>query len=168
MDNTLRYVASCILVFLLQVLVANHIDMGPYIFISLLPLILMHIPASISDALRMLIAFALGLLLDIMTDGVTGLHAGAATALGALCGPIYRNRINTDWRNDSGIPTIRSIGPGHTLYAIVASLIYTSAYILLECVTFRPFWFILLRILISTAVSALLTVIIGRSLFRGR
>ena len=168
MDNTFRYVAVCILVFLLQVLVANHIDLGPYIFIGLLPLILMHIPASTSDALRMLIAFVLGLLLDITTDGVTGLHAGAATILGALCGPIYRNRINSDWRNDSGIPSVRTIGPGYTLYAIIASLIYICAYILLECATFRPFWFILLRILLSTAVSALLTVIIGRSLFRGR
>lgn len=168
MDHNLRYIAGCVLLFLLQVMVANHIDLGPYIFIGLLPLILMHIPATTSDALRMVIAFALGLLLDIMTDGVPGLHAGAATVLGALCGTIYRNRINTDWRNDSGVPTVLSIGPGYALYAFIATLIYVSAYILLECATIRPFWFILLRILLSTAVSTLLTVIIGRSLFRGR
>lgn len=69
------------LIFILQILICNYVDIGAYVYICILPLIIINIPMKTNINITMLAAFGIGLLLDMFAGGVMGLNAAAATML---------------------------------------------------------------------------------------
>ena len=65
----------CVLLFLLQLVLSDYVHLGPWVSLCLLPLLILQIPLSRSPHGVMLIAFGLGLGLDILSDGVPGAKA---------------------------------------------------------------------------------------------
>ncbi|MBO4768662.1 MAG: hypothetical protein J5495_03905 [Bacteroidales bacterium] len=154
-----------VLIFILQVLICNYVDLGAYIYICLLPLLIINIPMKLDIRLTMLIGFALGLLLDFFANGVLGLNAAAATTLAAFKGPLFQKTINKEHRYNIEVPSMRNVSViNYIIYLTMCTAIYLVTYMLLECVSLRPFLFILIRILISLAVNVALMAIISNSI----
>ena len=102
----------------------------------------------------MLIAFALGLGLDILSLGVPGLNAFAAVMAAAPRKSFYRWLVNRDRQDQTEVPTLRGVGIAkYSKYLGAITAVYLAAYILLDCVSFRPASFILLKFAVSTAAS---------------
>ena len=82
MSDILRQVLRFIFVILLQVLILNHITlygfMCPYLYI----VCILMLPVSIENWLRVIISFALGLIIDYFS-GTLGLHAASCVFMGA-------------------------------------------------------------------------------------
>ena len=68
------YFALYICFVALQILVCNYLNLGYLLTLSFLPVIVLLIPIRFSTISSMLIAFASGLLVDLLGDGVLGLN----------------------------------------------------------------------------------------------
>lgn len=153
------------LIFILQILICNYVDIGAYVYICILPLIIINIPMKTNINVTMLASFGIGLLLDMFAGGVMGLNAAAATMLGAFRGPVFRNTVNKEHRFTIDVPSIRNIGlNNYSIYVTACLLIYLTTYTVLDCISLRPFLFILMRILISLVIDTFLVVIISNSI----
>ena len=143
-----------VLVFLLQVVLSDYLHLGPWLYLCLIPFIILHIPLSRSPHYVMLIAFALGLGLDVLSLGVPGLNAFAAVMAAAPRKTFYRWLVNRDRQDQTEIPTLRGVGIAkYSKYLGAVTAVYLAAYILLDCVSFRPASFILIKFAVSTAAS---------------
>lgn len=153
------------LIFILQILICNYLDIGAYIYVCLVPLIILGIPMKTNINVTMLAGFGIGLLLDIFAGGILGLNAAAATTLAAFRGPLFRSSVNRENRNKVDVPSVSSIGlNNYIVYVTLSTLVYLAVYTMLECVSLRPFFFIVFRILISLIIDTALMVIISNSL----
>lgn len=165
MKNNTWNILLYALIFILQILICNYLDVGAFIYVCLIPLLILGIPLNTNINVTMLAGFGIGLLLDLFSGGVMGLNAAAATTLAAFRGMIWRNAVNRDHRYNVEVPSISSVGlENYIIYVFLSTLVYLTVYSLLDCFSVRPFLFILFRILISLVIDVVLMVIISNSL----
>lgn len=151
-----------VLLFILQLVISDYVHLGPWVSLTLIPLLIICIPLSRSPHAVMLIAFALGLGLDILSDGVPGLNAFAAVLAAAPRKFFYRILVNADRQDKTEVPKIREVGLLKYLkYLGVITALYLAAYILVDCVSFRPPLFLLGQFLISWVASTALCLLLS-------
>lgn len=73
-----------VLLLLAQVLLSNYFRVSPYLTISLLPVMILCFPIRVPTVGTLLAAFAMGLLVDFLTEGVLGLNALALLPVAIL------------------------------------------------------------------------------------
>jgi len=152
----------CILLFLLQLVISDYVHLGPWISLCLLPLLILLIPLSRSPHVVMLIAFGLGLGLDILSDGVPGLNAFAAVLAAAPRKFLYRLLVNADRQDKTEVPLLRDNGLLKYLkYLGVLTAIYLAAYTLVDCISVRPLGYIAAKFLISWVASTALCLLLA-------
>lgn len=152
----------CILLFLLQLVISDYVHLGPWITLCLLPLLILQIPRSRSPHVVMLIAFGLGLGLDILSDGVPGLNAFAAVLAAAPRKFFYRLLVNADRQDKTEVPLLRETGLLKYLkYLGVLTAIYLAAYTLMDCISVRPLGYIAAKFLISWVASTALCLLLA-------
>lgn len=152
----------CILLFLLQLVISDYVHLGPWITLCLLPLLILQIPRSRSPHVVMLIAFGLGLGLDILSDGVPGLNAFAAVLTAAPRKFFYHLLVNADRQDKTEVPLLRETGLLKYLkYLGVLTAIYLAAYTLVDCISVRPLGYIAAKFLISWVASTALCLLLA-------
>lgn len=152
----------CFLLFLLQLVISDYVHLGPWITLCLLPLLILQIPRSRSPHMVMLIAFGLGLGLDILSDGVPGLNAFAAVLAAAPRKFFYRLLVNADRQDKTEVPLLRETGLLKYLkYLGVLTAIYLAAYTLVDCISVRPLGYIAAKFLISWVASTALCLLLA-------
>jgi hypothetical protein len=153
------------LLFILQLVISDYVHLGPWVCLTLIPLLILSIPLSHSPHAVLLIAFALGLGLDVLSDGVPGLNAFAAVLAAAPRKFFYRILVNADRQDKTEVPKIREVGLMKYLrYLGILTAIYLLAYIVLDCVSFRPPLFLLGKFIISWVASTALCLLLSLSL----
>jgi len=158
-----------ILVFILQLTVSRFINLGPFIFICFVPMIISTIPLTDSPQRVMFVSFVFALLFDILSDGVIGLNAATAVFVALLRKPMYMWLANADRQDKTYIASIHTLGfSKYFKYITGVVALYMLVYILFDCMTFRNFGFIVLKFLISTAVNLGLSVLISSSFINRR
>ena len=76
MRNPIFGIAYILLV-IVQMIICNYFQFSPYFVISILPAMVLCIPLTISTNVCMLIAFATGLSVDWLAEGLIGINASA-------------------------------------------------------------------------------------------
>ena len=66
-----------ILLVIAQMIICNYFQMTPYIVLSILPAMILCIPLTVSTNVCMLIAFASGLTVDWLAEGLIGINAAS-------------------------------------------------------------------------------------------
>ena len=151
-----------VLVFLLQLVISDYLHLGPWVCLTLIPFLILHIPLSRSPHVVMLAAFGLGLGLDILSAGVPGLNAFAAVLAAAPRKFFYRILVISDRQDKTEVPLLKDIGLFKYLkYLTVLVAIYLAAYILLDCVSVRPAGFIAVKFAASTVASVILSLLLA-------
>lgn len=152
------------LVFLLQLVITDYVQLGPYVFPCLVPFLILCIPFSRRTELLLVAAFGIGIMLDLLSDGVLGLNAAAAVAAAATRRFFYRNLVNRDRQDQTEVPTPAGIGTAKYLkYAAAVTAVYLAVYILFDCVSFRPAGFILIRFVASTVIDTAFAYVLALS-----
>jgi hypothetical protein len=163
--NKLTDILFFVLVFLLQVIITDYLHLGPYVYLCLIPFLVLCIPLSRRPQAVLLAAFGMGLMLDLLSDGVAGLNAGAAVAAAASRRILYRTLVNRDRQDQTEVPVPAVVGlPKYLKYAAAVTAVYMVVYVLFDCISFRPAGFILLKIVASTAISTALGLLLVLSL----
>ena len=76
--------AAYLLLLLAQLLLSNFFNLTPYLMLSILPVMVLCIPIRVGPVGAMLIAFATGMVTDLLSEGLLGLNAFALVPVAGL------------------------------------------------------------------------------------
>jgi hypothetical protein len=80
-----------------QMVLCNFADFGPYIMLTMLPAMVICIPLTVSTPLCMFIAFATGLSVDWLSEGLIGINAAALVPVALMRKPLIRFFLGVPW-----------------------------------------------------------------------
>ena len=166
MPTYLRQIIIYAVVILLQVIINNYVNLGPMIYICLIPLLVIYLPLDQKPYLTLIIAFGLGLLIDILSDGVLGLNAGAATLIALVYRPLFYPVFQKNNYSKKYIPPVRESDIWHhILYLLIILAIYFLFYIIFDGLARTTLVTSLLRYLVNVAVNLAVATIVDLTLF---
>lgn len=148
-----------------QMVLCNFADFGPYLTLTMLPAMVICMPLSVSTHLCMIIAFATGLSVDWLSEGIIGLNAASLVPVALMRKPLIRFFLGEDLiiRSDSFSFKKNGIGKISVLM-LTSTLVFLVIYILLDGAGTRPLWFNLIRLGVSLACNYLLALIVANIL----
>lgn len=149
-----RFIVSFILLMIIQLPLAKNCQIGPYIYISLLPALTLCLPTGMRTSGVMAVAFACGLVVDMLADGVIGLNAAAVVPVAALQKTLIRKLIDEEIVNRGYSFSFYNNGYGKIgLALLVCCVVYFAVYVFLDSAGTRPLGFNLGKACASIAVS---------------
>ena len=144
-----------------QMILCNFAGFGPYVMLSMLPAMIVCVPLTVSTPLCMLVAFATGLSVDWLSEGIIGLNASALIPVALMRKPLIRFFLGEDLIVRSDGFSFRKNGIGKiSLVMGVALIIFLGIYIFLDGAGTKPLWFNLTRFGISFACNMILALIV--------
>lgn len=162
--NILRF----ILLLLLQVLIVQNINLGPYIIMLPYVLIILMLPFETQRVALMVISFFVGIALDIFHDS-SGLHASACTLMGFSRHYVLKFISPRDGYDIGVKPTVDDMGLAWYLrYAGTLILIHHFAFFYLEIFRFNEFFGTFLRVILSSIGTFLLVYLLQFLFYTGK
>jgi rod shape-determining protein MreD len=156
-----------ILFVLLQVLIFNNIQLTGYVNPFVYIIVILQIPFSMPGWLLMILAFFIGLTIDIFSD-TPGLHSFACVSM-AFFRPFVINSLYTREDIKSLQPNALTMGTNRYLYyVLLLTLIHHLSLFYMEVFRFSGFWSTMLRVLLSTFFTTFLIFIFQMFLFRNK
>ena len=144
-----------------QIVLCNYAALGPYVVLTMLPAMIMCLPTTLRTSTCMLIAFASGLCVDWLSEGLIGLNAAAAVPLALLRNSIIKVFLGEDLITRGDRFSVRKNGLSKVMVAMfTANILYLGIYVLLDGAGTRPAFFNLARLGISTACCLVLSLIV--------
>ena len=144
-----------------QMILCNFAGFSPYIMLTMLPAMIVCVPLSISTPVCLALAFATGLSVDWLSEGLIGINAASLVPVALMRKPLIRFFLGEDLitRNDSF--SFRKNGIGKISLVIITSLlIFLGIYIFLDGAGTRPAWFNLTRLGVSLLCNYVLALIV--------
>lgn len=150
-----------VLMLLCQIALCNYSPLGPYIMLSMLPVMVFCIPLRVSTPMCMIIAFFSGLAVDWLSEGLIGINAAALIPVALARKGIIRVFFGEDLlsRNDSF--SFGKYGAGKISAAVLTAMaIFLVVYIILDGAGTRPAWYNLMYFGLSLACNWLLSILV--------
>ena len=145
MRNTNFFLVYLLLV-VAQILICNYFHLTPYVTLSLLPVMILCLPTRISTTVALFIAFATGLTVDFLAEGLIGLNTLALLPVAFLRIPLIKIIFGEDLLSRKEDFTVRKNGIGKVSLAILlVQALFLLLYIWADGAGTRPAWFNLLR-----------------------
>ena len=143
-----------VLLLVAQLLLSNYFHVTPYIFLTILPVMVLCIPIRMGTVGAMLIAALTGLAVDYLSEGVLGLNALAlipvAFARNGIIGLVFGRELFARKEDFS----IERCGFGKVATALfLSTLLFLVIYIWADGAGTRPLWFNGLRLAASLGSS---------------
>lgn len=155
MPVVLQNIIRFILLVLLQVLVLNNIQFLGYINPYLYILIILALPVQMPRWVTLLLAFALGLIIDTFSNTL-GMHAFATVLVAFLRNGIIKLFTSIEEGNNP-TPSFYTFGvSAYVKYVVVLVLIHHTTLFILEAFSFTNFWITLAKITLSSFVTILM------------
>ncbi|MDR0811316.1 MAG: rod shape-determining protein MreD [Paludibacter sp.] len=150
-----RNIINFVLLALIQTLVLNQIQflgfVNPYVYL----LFIISQPIKQPRWLTLILAFALGLTIDIFSNTL-GIHAFATVLVAYLREYIIRIFISLD-DGVNAVPNFHTFGvAAYIKYLAAMVVIHHFALFFLEAFSFTDFWLVLLRIIVSSFFTILI------------
>ncbi len=130
------------LLLICQLVLCNYSPLGPYIMLTMLPAMILCIPLSVSVFTCMIIAFASGLAVDWLSEGLIGINAASLLPVAYARKGIIRIFFGEDLITRKDRFSFNKFGTLKISAAIVTALtIFLTIYIILDGAGTRPLWF---------------------------
>ncbi len=125
-----------------QIVLCNFSHLGPYIMLTMLPAMILCTPLSVGTVGCMLIAFASGLAVDWLSEGLIGINAASLVPVALARKWIIKLFFGEDLITRGDSFSFNKFGALKVSAAILTSLsIFLAAYVLLDGAGTRPQWF---------------------------
>ena len=149
----------------IQVLLGNYFTFSPYLMVTLLPVMVLCIPTKYHTVWALLIAFATGMVVDLLSEGILGINTFALVPVAlvrrSVCQAIFGDELIT--RQDDF--SIRKYGIGKVFFAIIiVHSLFLVLYLWADAAGARTFSFNALRFACSLAAGLLLSVFVAEIL----
>ena len=162
MRKFLEYTLFFIILLVVQVMLLDNLNLSMYISPLAYVAFLVLLPLGTPHGLLVIIGFAAGVVLDFFL-GTGGLHAIASTFTAFVRPGIMNLTLGRDFaRDSSGVFTRREmLTPKWIRYTAVLTILHCAVYFLFEALTWKYFGLTLLKIVLSSVVTALIAIFIG-------
>ncbi len=159
LEHLPRYIITAFLLIFCQVMIFNQIHFSNVISTYPYILFLLLLPSNTNNALALVLAFSLGIILDFFSDS-GGMHAAACVPI-AYIRPFILRTVGTESKKDSYTPTIKDLGFNRYLtYAAIIVLIHHTILFYMEAFEFSLFFTTLLKTIGSSVLTLIFIVII--------
>ena len=154
-----------VLLLVAQLLLCNYFHLTPYVFITILPVMVLCIPIRIDTVGALLIACASGLSVDYLADGILGLNALAlvpvALARNGIISLVFGRELLAR-KEDFSLErcSFREVA----MAVLLATLLFLVIYIWADGAGTRTWAFNLIRLAASLAASFLVSLLTLRAL----
>ena len=160
-----NYIMMFLLIVGVQLLICNYLHISTFLTLSILPCAILLMPTRYSPVVAMILAFASGLAVDTLAEGVTGLNALALVPVAGarrwICGFIFGKELTATGEDVS----MMKYGMGKMALAIfIAQFIFLMIYIWADGAGARPLMFNALRFSVSLVAGTLISLIIAKLL----
>ncbi len=160
-----NFIVLYVVLVLLQMIICNFFQFSPFITITLLPVLILCLPLSVSTISAMLIAFITGLAVDWLAEGIIGLNAAALIPVAASRKIIIQLLFGEDMIVRMSTFSIKRNGLLKVSFAALFALsIFLIFYITLDGAGTRPTWFNFVRFFSSLLINYPLALIIINTL----
>lgn len=150
-----------ILLVVVQILLCNYFHVTPYITLSILPVMILCLPLKFSTITAMLIAFATGLSVDFLAEGLIGINALALVPVAYVRKSLIGFVFGKDLISRGEDFSIRKNGLGEVSMAILlVQSLFLIIYIAADGAGTRPFWFNAARFGASLAAGYLVALLL--------
>ena len=160
MNNILKYITLGAIMIICQIMVSEYVNIWAVLYIAVFPQFIILLPPTINRSAYMLIAFALGLAIDLFADGVLGLNAAALTAMAYFRSPILKLVLpKASFESYENMPIIPRTVEVYKLALLNILLlgVFFTVYVVLDSAGTFPFTYTLLKILLCVAVNSIIT-----------
>ena len=128
-----------VLLLICQILLCNYSPLGPYIMLSILPAMILCVPLKVSTVSCMIIAFASGLAVDWLSEGLIGINAVSLVPVALARKTIIRIFFGEDLISRKDSFSFSKFGVAKISAALFVSLlIFLSIYIIVDGAGTRP------------------------------
>ena len=144
-----------------QMVLCNFADFSPFVMLTMLPAMVICVPLSVSTPACMLLAFATGLSVDWLSEGIIGINAASLVPVALMRKPLIRFFLGEDIITRSDSFSFRKNGLSKISFIlIISTLIFLSIYVFLDGAGIRPAWFNLTRTGASLGCDLILALIV--------
>jgi len=144
-----------------QMVLCNFAGFSPFITLTMLPAMIVCVPLTVSTPLCLLLAFATGLSVDWLSEGLIGINAASLVPVALMRKPLIRFFLGEDLITRSDSFSFRKNGIGKISFVLIVSLlIFLGIYVFLDGAGTRPTWFNLTRIGLSLLCNYVLALIV--------
>jgi len=156
LSNSLRFLG----LFFVQVLILINIDINTtYVNLYIYPLFILLLPIRIQKVVLLIIAFIIGLGVDMFYN-TTGVNAAAAVLIAYLRSNVLETIKPKGGYEQNHVPTKHQFGTGWFLrYAGILFFIHLFVVFFLETLSFSGFGILLLKTILSFILSMILVII---------
>lgn len=157
--NLARYALIFIALIAFQVLILNNIKLGGYINPYIYILFIMLLPFEIPGWLLLILGFLTGLTMDAFA-GTLGMHSSATLFIAFLRPAILSNISTHQMADKKGSPALNIIDVSWFIkFTLITVFAHHFVLFYLETFSFVDFFSTLLRVILSTLVTAFFIVI---------
>lgn len=160
-----RYISIYVLMVVVQIFLVNFFPLSRYVLITLLPALLLALPLDTRAIVSMLIAFALGFVIDFFSNGMLGLTSLALVPAALVRGEVIRSVFGDELGARGDELSLQRLGvPKMVLALLILSSFFLLVYIWADSAGTVAFWPSALRFLLSILVSVPACVFVFRLL----
>jgi cell shape-determining protein MreD len=146
---------------LVQILICNYFRFSAYIMLSILPVIILCLPTKIGTGPAMLIAFATGMAVDFLSEGMIGINTLSLVPVAFIRKSIINLIFGNELFERKDNISIRKFGYGKVSFAIlVVQSLFLLIYIYSDGAGMRTFLFNAIRFSLSLLSGYLLSLLI--------
>ena len=161
-----RYLVYFIVLVLIQVLILNHIQFSGYVNPYMYVLFILLLPFETPGWLLLIIAFSLGLTIDMFSDTL-GVHASATVFMAFLRPYVLSGISSRDTYEINTLPRISYYGFNWFLkYTVILVFAHHLFLFFIENFKFDNFFLVLMRVVLSAIFSTVLIVLSQYLFFR--
>ena len=154
----LQEIGRLLLIFVLQVLLFDHLHIGSWGIVMMYILFLINLPIRIPRWAEMLIGLLVGIMMDVWHSSL-GIHIAACVALSFVRPLLLTNAVQDIERIKDNI-SVQTIGRiEYTKCAVILTIMHHFIVFSLETWNIQFWWIVILQTLISSAMT--LCVILG-------
>ena len=152
--------AAYLLLLLAQLLLSNFFNLTPYLMLSILPVMVLCISIRVGTVGSMLIAFATGLVVDLLSEGLLGLNVAALVPVAFFRNGIIRLVFGTELFARNEDFSVQRNGFGKTALAVlIAQALFLLIYVWIDSAGMRPLSFDALRFAVSLVAGMLVSLL---------
>ena len=133
-----------------QMLICNYFHLSPYLMLSILPVMVLCIPLRVGTVGAMVIAFATGLVVDLLAEGTLGLNTLALVPVAYARKGVIRLIFGEELFARKEDFSVRKNGFGQVALAIfLVQALFLAIYVWADSAGTRPFSFNAIRFGVS-------------------
>ena len=161
MKTERHFTLMYILLLVAQILICNFINVGPHVFISILPVLILCLPLNIPAIILMLIAAVSGLAVDWLAEGIYGLNMLALVPVAFIRNFTVALLFGKDRTDRAEGFSFRKNGFLRVSAAIlICQSVFLAIYIIADGAGTKPFVFNLLKFAASSVCCYIISLLV--------